>query len=314
MSEWELIKDRTASSGAVWRSSDGRWFKRTGGPEVTEEARYQTLLSELGFPVPRPERIGIEHGREYFVEAGAGHRTLHELALEQGRNNSGKVDDALIDRAAATSAKLLRAQAENPLPTSEDALRSWFSKAGFAEVVFSENPDLDTPRVRSLIDAMVDRLSAVPMCHSHLDYGLPNVFDDVVIDWQHHGPAPLGYDVYPMLDIAAFKGGDRGYAFTPEQRSRYVEALDHVAEDVTGHPLSPHLGDFLFVKCFFFLALIRPRPEHHARPGKYEKWMYRRKLLTLGIEEYANSWKIDTGKFPKLSDFSRDRKGPDPRP
>ncbi len=60
------------------------------------------------------------------------------------------------------------------------------------------------------------------MCRSHLDYGLPNAYPHAVIDWQHCGPAPLGYDVYPLLEIAAFKGGNRGYQFSPAQRAEYL--------------------------------------------------------------------------------------------
>ncbi|WP_017579379.1 phosphotransferase [Nocardiopsis valliformis] len=303
MSEWELVKDRTASAGAVWRSADGQYFKRTGGSEVAEESGHQSLLSELGFPVPQPTQSGTDGTLNYFIEPSVGQRTLHELALEQGRASNGRVSDALVDRATEISAKLLQAQARSPLPTNEVSLRRWFSDAGFTGVVFAENPDLDTLFVRSLIDQAVDRLSEVPMCHSHLDYGLPNVFDETVIDWQHHAPAPLGYDVYPMLDIAAFKGGGRGYAFSPEQRLRYVSALDEVAKSLSGKALSLYLGDFLLVKCFFFLALMRPKPGQGTRPDKQRKWLYRRKLFTLGVDEYAKSRTIDTGFFPKLSEF-----------
>lgn len=314
MSEWEFVKDRTATSGAVWRSPDGQYFKRTGGPEVKEEGRHQIFLAELGFPVPRPIEVGTDGEQHYFIEIGSGQRTLHELALEQGRTRGGKANDALVDRAASISASLLKAQARKSIPTDRNTLFSWFSEAGFTSIVFAENPDLDTPRVRSLIDKAVNRLLAVPMCHSHLDYGLPNVFDDAVIDWQHHAPAPLGYDVYPMLDIAAFKGGNRGYAFTSEQRANYISALDDVAKNSVGHTLSSHLGDFLFVKCFFFLALMRPKNEQQVHPEKHEKWLYRKKLFTLGIEEYANSQKIDTGNFPGISKFNHTHENSDTRP
>ena len=173
MSEWELVKERTASAGAVWRSADGQYFKRTGGSEVTEESGHQSLLSELGFPVPQPTQSGTDGTLNYFIEPSAGQRTLHELALEQGRASNGRVGDALVDRAAQISAKLLQAQARNPLPTDEVSLRRWFSDAGFTGVVFAENPDLDTPVVHSLIDQAVDRAGVKSIGYSNLAARVP---------------------------------------------------------------------------------------------------------------------------------------------
>ena len=70
--------------------------------------------------------------------------------------------------------------------------------------------------------------------------------------------APVGYDVYPMLDIAAFKGGGKEHRFRAEQQSAYRNALDEASALLLGQDLSEHQGDFLLVKCFFFLALMRP--------------------------------------------------------
>ncbi|MFD6095249.1 phosphotransferase [Nocardiopsis flavescens] len=302
MPDWELITSRTASDrGAVWYSPTERLYKRTGGPEVEEEGEHQRLLADLGFPVPRPVEVGAADEEYYFTEPEVGVHSLHDLAMAQASDNGGRVDDALVGTAAAISSRLLRAQAAHPIETTEAQVRAWFRRAGFVDEVFAENPDLDTEEIRSLVDAAVERLTQVPLCHGHLDYGLPNAFPDAVIDWQHHAPAPLGYDVYPMLDIAAFKGGNRGYAFTPEQRNRYTEALDEAARQCTGEPLGTHVGDFLLAKGFFFLARMRPGPG--APPAKYRKWHYRRTLLLRSAEEYAGTHRIDTAAFPALSDF-----------
>jgi hypothetical protein len=123
-----------------------------------------------------------------------------------------------------------------------------------------------------------------------------------VIDWQHHGDAPLGYDVYPMLDIAAFKGGSKGYRFTAEQRLAYLNGLDEASASLLGRPLSAYQGDFLLVKCFFFLALMRPADS--GRRDKYVKWQYRRALFEIGLEQYESSYSINTEAFPSLAEFS----------
>ncbi|WP_326770309.1 hypothetical protein OG978_01905 [Streptomyces sp. NBC_01591] len=125
--------------------------------------------------------------------------------------------DTTIDTAGRVSSRLLAAQARNARPAVEAARRQWFERAAFVTDVFTENPDLDTDRTRLLVARALDRLASVPMCESHLDHGMPNAFPSGVIDWQHHALAPLGYDVYPM-DIAAFKGGNKGYTFTRSGR------------------------------------------------------------------------------------------------
>lgn len=302
MSDWELVTSRTAAlEGAVWYSPSERLYKRTGGPEVEEEGRHQRLLADLGFPVPRPTKVGAAGGEHHFTEPEVGTCSLHDLAMAQAARSDGKVDDALVDTAAEISARLLCAQAANPVEGTKEHTRSWFRRAGFVDEVFAENPDLETGKIRALVDTAVERLAQLPLCHGHLDYGLPNAFPGSVIDWQHHAPAPLGYDVYPMLDIAAFKGGNRGYVFTPEQRARYTSALDTVAQECAGGNLSSHLGDFLLAKCFFFLA--RMRPKIGSRPDKQRKWHYRRTLLILSAEEYADTRRIDTASFPSLADF-----------
>ncbi len=52
MGDWEFVKDRTATQGAVLRSSDGLLYKRTGGEDLREETDFQQLGAGLGYPVP----------------------------------------------------------------------------------------------------------------------------------------------------------------------------------------------------------------------------------------------------------------------
>ncbi|UGQ12027.1 hypothetical protein LO772_35650 [Yinghuangia sp. ASG 101] len=57
------------------------------------------------------------------------------------------------------------------------------------------------------------------------------------------------------------------------------------------------------MKCFFFLALMRPA-DPAARPGKHLKWQYRRALFTEGLAPYESTRTIDTAAFPTLADFT----------
>ncbi|MEU9078514.1 phosphotransferase [Kitasatospora sp. NPDC048538] len=213
----------------------------------------------------------------------------------------GHVSDQVISTAAAVSSKLLQAQARHPLPATP-----WFGKAAYAAEVFEENPDFDTPRIHAAVERALDRLAQLPIVHGHLDYSLPNVLSAGVIDWQHHGSVPFGYDVYPALDILAFKGGGKGYTITPEQLAAYTAALDETTASLIGQRVSEHLGDFLLVKCFFFLALMRPTDA--ARHDKHIKWQYRRALFAMGLEQYESSNAIDTGAFPALERFAAEHR------
>ncbi|MEU3497477.1 phosphotransferase [Kitasatospora cineracea] len=300
MSNWEFVKDRTATQGAVWRSTDGLFYKRTGGEDLRAEAEFQRLAGGLGYPVPEIVGSGSEDGRFFVVERAVGGTSLHEEALADAVRD-GRVSHRVIGTAAAVASKLLRAQARHPLPAAP-----WFEKAAFASEVFAENPDLDTPRVHDAVRHALDRLARLPLVRGHLDYGLPNVLQAGVVDWQHHGPVPLGYDVYPALDIVAFKGGGKGYTIAPEQRAAYTAALDETTAPLIGQRVSEHLGDFLLVKCFFFLALMRPTDP--ARHDKHVKWQYRRTLFTTGLDQYESGTTIDTGTFPTLERFTAEHR------
>jgi hypothetical protein len=302
LSGWELIKARTADDGAVWRSVDGTLFKRTGGPEVEAEARFQQQIRALGYPVPEIVSVGADDtGTCQFIERSAGTASLYDLAVEQA-GPKGQLSDEFTETAARISARLMVAQLANPVSGGTQVLAAFFAKAGFADNVFTENPDLNTPRVRAAVAAALARLETVPACRSHMDYGLPNAFSEAVIDWQHHGIAPAGYDVYPMLELVPFKGAAKGYRFTPEQRAGYLEALDTAAVAAGAEPLSGFLGEFLLIKCFFFLALMRPADD--TRPDKHAKWQYRRALFTTGLEQYESTGTIDTARFPTLAAFT----------
>ncbi|MFI6443265.1 phosphotransferase [Kitasatospora sp. NPDC050543] len=300
MSDWDFVKDRTATQGAVWKSADGLLYKRTGGEDLREEIEFQRLAAGLGYPVPEIVDSGSENGSYYVTERSLGSASLHEKALTDALRD-GQISYQVISTAAAVSSKLLQAQARHPLPASP-----WFEKAAFAKDVFDENPDFDTPRVRDTVKRALDRMALLPTVHGHLDFGLPNVLAAGVIDWQHHGPIPLGYDVYPALDIVAFKGGGKGYSISPEQRAAYVAALDETTASLIGQRVSEHLGDFLLVKCFFFLALMRPTDP--ARHDKHIKWQYRRTLFTMGLDQYESSNTIDTDTFPTLERFTAEHR------
>ena len=80
LSGWELVKRRTAASGAVWRSADGPFYKRTGDESVRGEAAFQIDLAKRGYPVPSVTECGLKDGIYHFVEPSAG-VSLHDQAL-----------------------------------------------------------------------------------------------------------------------------------------------------------------------------------------------------------------------------------------
>ncbi len=92
LSDWELVKRRTAASDAVWRSADGLLYKRTGDRSVQTEADFQVALATLGYPVPEVTERGLEGGIFYFIEHSAG-ISLHDQALA-GADPFGRVETA----------------------------------------------------------------------------------------------------------------------------------------------------------------------------------------------------------------------------
>ncbi|MFJ2900612.1 phosphotransferase [Streptomyces sp. NPDC087218] len=299
---WRFVKKRTAADGAVYVSADETRYRRTGGAELQAEAAFQRQVADLDYPVPHVLEEGVTaDGHYYVVEESLGDQTLHDQAVASLNGGRALADD-VTDTAAQIAARLLRAQAAHVVEPPPGALRQWLDSAGFTQNVFQENPDLDTPRTRAALDHALDRLATVPLVHGHLDYGLPNILPAGVIDWQHHGLVPLGYDVLPALEIIAFKGGNKGYTASPGQRRRYLAVLDDAARNATGQPISQHLGAYLLVKALFFLALMRPTDP--SRTDKHLKWQYRRHLFTKGLEQYERTGTVDTALFPNLEEFA----------
>ncbi|MFI5809313.1 phosphotransferase [Streptomyces sp. NPDC051561] len=300
---WQLVKQRTADAeGAVFVSADGTRYRRTGGTALRDEAAFQQKAASLGYPVPRVLAQGERDDGTFFVdEESLGIQSLHERALAL-LDGGQAVADQVVDELGEVSARLLAAQARHPAPGGPRELGEWVEQAGFTGNVFTENPDLDTPRTRAALARATRELGGVPLVWGHLDYGLPNVLPAGVIDWQHHGLVPLGYDVALALEVIAFKGGTKGYAATSAQRKRYLALLDAAAQAAGSEPVSSHLGAFLLVKSLFFLALMRPTDP--ARADKHQKWHYRRHLVLKGIEQYERTGTIDTALFPTLDDFA----------
>ncbi|WP_331739773.1 phosphotransferase (plasmid) [Streptomyces goshikiensis] len=304
--EWTFVKKRTAAEGAVWVNQDRSRFKRTGDRQLESEAVFQERIAALGYPVPVVLESGSSSGSDpegfFFVEPSLGPASLHDAAWDAVGGAYGPMPDAVVDAAAAVGVRLLKAQARHAESATGDALNAWVQQAGWTVNVFAENPDLDTPRTRAVLETALDWLGHTPLCWAHYDYGLPNAFPAGVIDWQHHGLAPVGYDTYPALEIIAFKGGTKGYYATPAQRERYTTALDETALHVLGSRPGRHLGEFLLIKCLFFLALMKPADLTNT--DKVLKWNYRRTLFTMGVEQYERTGRIDTAAFPSLDDFA----------
>ncbi|NEC22585.1 phosphotransferase [Streptomyces parvus] len=300
---WRFIKKRTADAdGAVYVSADGTRYRRTGGPALRSEASFQQTAASLGYPVPQVLDHGETSTGTFFAdEESLGGQSLHEEALAS-LNGGRELSDHVVDRLAEVSARLLAAQAVHPVGGGPDVLRRWVEQAGWTHNVFTENPDLDTDRTRVALTRATDELAGTPMVCGHLDYGLPNVLPAGVIDWQHHGVIPLGYDVALALEVIPFKGGAKGYAATPQQRERHLGVLDAAARAAGQPRVSPHQGAFLLVKSLFFLALMRPTDP--ARGDKHQKWQYRRHLFLKGLDQYERTGNIDTALFPTLDSFA----------
>ncbi|MEV0695568.1 phosphotransferase [Streptomyces sp. NPDC050388] len=295
---WRFVKKRTAADGAVYVSADKTRYRRTGGAELQAEAAFQRRIADLDYPVPHVLEEGVtDDGHYYVVEESLGDQTLHEGAVAS-LNGGRTLADDVIDTAAQVAARLLRAQAAHLVQPTPGTLRQWLDSAGFTHNVFQENPDLDNTRTHAALDHALDRLGTVPLVWGHLDYGLPNVLLAGVIDWQHHGLVPLGYDVLPALEIVAFKG----YTASPGQRHRYLAVLDDASLNASGQPVSQNLGAYLLVKALFFLALMRPTDP--SRTDKHLKWQYRRHLFTKGLEQYERTGTVDTALFPGLEEFA----------
>jgi hypothetical protein len=111
LSDWELVKRRTAASGAVWRSADGPFYKRTGGESVHGEAAFQIDLAKRSSPVSSVTECGLKRSNHAGSPGGAVSR--------------------LRDWASRSRAEICTAEPTSPLPTYPDGsalARAWSCK------------------------------------------------------------------------------------------------------------------------------------------------------------------------------------------
>lgn len=294
----KFIKERSLNSGSVWYDPiQNTYIKRGDG--VDEEAEYLQRLFDLGFPVPRVVDRGKDSEGRYYSEQSLGATSLHEMAVKDVQD-FGTVQKNTISTATSLSHLFFRKQLEHVVESSVSPLSNWFEKASYFQRNIQDYPPLNSTETQRAIGLMFERLSELPMSYGHFDYGLPNIFPDGIIDWQYKALSPIGFDVYLMMDLAAFMGGTRGYTFTKQQRQEYIDSLDRVAIKGGLPKLSNYRGDFLLAKSFFFITTVRKGgPEQDTRRA------YRRYLCQRVISEYNRNQNVDVSAFPTLSEFVR---------
>lgn len=120
MADWVFVKARTATEGAVWRSEDGQYCRRSGN--VLDEARFQAELFKLGYPVAQVVESGSDGDEEFFIEHSLGAQSLHEQCLTDAER-LGAVSSATLADIVDVSRRLLAAQA-----SSARKAASWFQR------------------------------------------------------------------------------------------------------------------------------------------------------------------------------------------
>lgn len=297
---WQLVKDRHLTFGSVWYDPINNTFIRRGGELVREEGEYQRYIYDLGFPVPKIIDSGEEDGGWYYIEESLGDVSLHDMAVSDVCN-FGNVQEETIRYATSLSSSFLGKQLDHLKTPSSRHIEDWFEKASHFQHNIKEYPQLDSHATKQALATMFSRLSTIPMSYGHLDYGLPNMFPNGIIDWQYYSLSPVGFDVYLMLDLAAFMGGSRGYDFNNNQRQKYINGLDTIALEKGMSKLSDYRGDFLLAKSFFFIATVRKG----GREQEIRK-AYRRELCMRTIQQYNDNLTVSTSEFPTLAEFEAD--------
>ena len=279
---WVFVKERGAimRSGAVYCSSDDRFYLRTGeAASIRAEAEFGREARLRGFPVPEITEIGqFPDGLGYFIETSAGTESFGAL-LRHEWAASGSIGDATFDDFCAINLRFLAAQINSACRQSGPSqLRKGIQFAN----VLNENPDL-SDLLEQAVAKTEERTQKLPLVLTHGDLSPFNILPGGVIDFEERFVAPAGLDAmtgiafqrlwdHPMPDGT---GTMRLWDFSRRQITLFLAQADALFLAESLPDLSSFFDDFLMLKAIW--ALSYERPDDMNSP-QVQRWRWRKRV------------------------------------
>lgn len=230
---YNLIRVRRQGDVAVYRSSDGMTYLRTGDREtLLHDLDFHKALFETGFPVAHVEHVDLDAHNPFYCESSLGEHPLI-VNFSDETNSEGVVADSTYKAFKDVSVKWLHAQLALGKPSADvSASRDSFRSYLRIEEVIRELPE----RAEEIEHAFLhvsELLAQYPESFCHGDYNPYNVFPSGAIDFERSFHGPVVWDVFSALALPYMYPEDtnsvehrRGYKLKPEQQDDYCAAMD----------------------------------------------------------------------------------------
>lgn len=251
---------------AVYRGEG--MYARIGDPSViARDIAYHREMEKAKYPVAPILAEGTIDGRAYFIEKSLGSKsytTIFADELESGRISDESFAAFLNSVKTLYTAQLKAADGE-------------WSADDFA--IGIRLPDLmsELPAHRSAIQAKFTRatgkLRTLPGVLAHGDCNPSNMYEGGIIDLEDSFRGPLGYDAVSALTSIEWSPPTRNYeyfarySFTPELRSRFMDAIDKLHHRAKLPPLSDFKNELSFCRAVWLCAGLAPWP-------RLQQWRY----------------------------------------
>lgn len=287
-----LIKAREFSDIRIY--SDPKGIKRIGSPkELLKEYTGHMGLAKLGFPVPKiivPLDVG--NIQAFYIEENVGIFTIKDTILLKSGTQKGKVNDESFNLFFKSIKNIASLQLKNKFLPKDAWERNIFSR--FYELE-KEKPELGN-YIQDALRILQKDLSDLAMCYSHGDLHPGNMVETKVIDFEHYGIMPLGYDLVTSVfseSIFAHGSAAKSYQFQTDQIDKFFYELDNLFLEEGVSRLTCFIRHFLVMRLVWSsVRLSKWKETQTYRHELCSKFLYHfingfsmKDLITIGLHD-----------------------------
>jgi hypothetical protein len=259
--EFQLIKVQRMKTTAIYKHKDS--YLRIGDPVIINHdlENHQRLMS-LGFPVAKILEQGSLNNQNYYLEQSLGDSSFSELFADDFRNY-GIISDNTFDEFLKSITLFANAQVTT--------ITDHYNYETFAQTIHLEALCKELPEyavvIRSMFENSKNKLTHYPFVLSHGDLCAHNMFPDGIIDFENVNYAPFGYDLVGALIHIDYFPDNQGsacsaaYRFNPEQKKKYFELIDSLADSLNLPCFSKYAEAFEFCKAIWLLVGTHAWPD-----------------------------------------------------
>lgn len=290
------VKDRLIG-GKVFANQDKSEYLRTANPaEIAGEVNLTKDLYERGFPVPEVVATGeLENSTAYYIEKSIGDRVFGDIFMKETKAQ-GQVSDESFNAFVEVIKKYCSAQfnPKNFVPQDKDSLAGI---TALANVMRNNPPSSEMQEMfTEAYEKATEKVASLPWGYIQSDLNAFNILHDGIIDFELAGFGPVGYDALTNVHFGRMWPKDRvAYRFSEEQITKYIEAIDAIAQENGLPVMSSYANDFLVLKAIW--ASGKDKESEDNPKSNPDFWEWRVNMRNWCIKQYLEGESINSNKF-----------------